>query len=164
MLDNEKSHRVQFKIGNRVHTNKKGETIVLPEYDFVTATRSHTKRYRNCLYVLMGIDGCPRKLIDYLVDNMSDNNTVGNNSMTRSGFIAACEKASIPVYTQNTVKEAFKQLATAGFLIPLQRGFYRVNPLYFFAGEENDRVKMIKMTLEFSAGANTTISIQNSKK
>lgn len=164
MSDNTTPHKVPYVKNIKEFTDKKGNTIVLPEFDYVTATKSHTKRYRNCLYILMGIDGCPRKLIDYLVDNMSENNIVGNNSMTRGGFIDACVKAGIPTYTQNTVKEAFKELTNVGFLLALQRGFYAVNPLYFFCGEENDRVKMIKLTLEFAAGTTTAMTINKTKK
>lgn len=158
MQDNE-THKVSYVKKLKNYTDKKGNTYVLPELDYITATKSHTRRYRNCLYLLMGIEGCPRKLIDYLIDNMSENNIVGNNSMTRAGFVSACEKAKIAVYTHNTIKQGFKELVLVGFLIPLQRGFYAVNPIYFFGGEEKDRVKMIKLTLEFAAGTTTALTI-----
>lgn len=164
MQENEQPHRVGYVREIKNLHDKAGNPIVIPDFDYVTATKSYTRRYRNCLYMLMGIDGCPRKLIDYLVDNMSENNIVGNNSMTRNGFVDACKKAKISEYSQSTVKEAFKDLSRVGFLIPLQRGFYAVNPLYFFGGEENERVKMIKLTLEFAAGTATALTITKHKK
>lgn len=161
---NNENAKISYVKSKKTITNKAGEKTIIPNFDYVTATKSHVKRYRNCLYALMGISGCPRNLLDYLVENMSENNIVGNNTMTRNGFISACKKAEIPVYSENTIKEAFKELVRVNFLLPLNRGFYAVNPFYFFSGEENDRVKMIKVTLEFAAGTNTAFSITKNVK
>lgn len=164
MSEKESPHRVGYKKSLKEIIDKKGEKITIPNFDYVTVTKSHIKRYRNCLITLMGISGCPRNLLDYLVDNMSENNIVGNNSMTRNGFMDSCIKAGITVYSDNTIKEGFKELSKLGLLLPLQRGFYAVNPQYFFSGEENDRVKMIKLTLEFAAGTTTALTITKTKK
>lgn len=164
MSEKETPHRIRYNSSIKKVTNKKGEDLYIPATDYITVTRSHTKRYRNCLYLLMGIDGCPRKLIDYLVDNMSDNNTVGNNSMTRMGFINACKKSGIEPYSQSTVKEAFGVLTDVEFLLPRQRGFYTVNPKFFFDGDEAERVKMIRLTLEFAAGTATGMTITKKGK
>lgn len=155
--------RLQYRTGHKTVKDGK-EYVVLPQYDYVTVEKSHVSRYKNCLYTLMGISGCPRNLIDYLVDTMSDGNVVGNNTMTRNGFADACKKAAIPIYSDNTVKQAFQDLVKVGFLLPLHRGFYAVNPQYFFAGEEADRLKMIKVTLEFAAGTTTAFQILKKEK
>jgi hypothetical protein len=162
--EDDRPHRVSFvKKIKTVKNENDGTDIKLPEFDYVTATKSHIKRYRNCLALIMGITGCPRNLLDYLVENMSENNVVGNNSMTRNGFISYCKKNKLQVYSDNTVKEGFKELSAVNLLVPIQRGFYVVNPQYFFSGEEQDRVKMIKLTLEFRSGTATSVQIKQSK-
>lgn len=158
MTNKDDTAKVQY-VSAKKNVISGGKGIVLPKFDYVVVQKSHINRYRNCLFVLMGISGCPRNLIDYLIEHMSDNNIVGNNSMTRGGFLAACNKAGVPEYSDSTIKDAFKQLVVVNFLIPLQKGFYAVNPQYFFSGAENDRNKMIKLTLEFSAGTTTALTI-----
>lgn len=132
------------------------------EYDYFSAAVSSVKRYRNALMLLMGISGCELHLIEWLSSVMTEGNYVQNNELTRKtfiGFHARHKKSSNKAYSDHAVQKAFQRLTVEGLLIPVVRGVYIVNPDYYFADSDENRVKSIKMMLEFKAGVETRISV-----
>jgi hypothetical protein len=122
-----------------------------PKYKSKQVITACTKRYHNCLYLLMGLSASCRDLMDYLCEQMDSENHVHSNETVRATFIAFVDKVtkSEIQYTQSTVKKAFNILASKGLIIPKSRGTYIVNPEYFFRKGEKDRIEAIKVVLEF---------------
>lgn len=135
-------------------------------YDYVSASVRNTKRFSSALMLLMGVNGCDLHLIDWLAENMTDKGYVSNNELTRRGFIAFHAKhkgSSNKTYGDGTVKKAFSNLVEASLLVPVVRGVFQVNPLYFYSGEDADRMKSIKLMMEFKAGVETKITVETPK-
>jgi len=136
------------------------------EYDFIKASLSCTKRYNTALCLLMGINGCPHHLIDWISDNVTNGGYVSNNDITRKAFIAfhkRYKKAGNKEYSEHAVIKAFKQLSDEGFLIPLTKGTYQINPLMYFSNSESERIKSIKYMMEFKSGIETKMTVEVSK-
>lgn len=133
------------------------------EYDIYKADTSHTKRYNQAVCLLMGINGCAHHLIDYLSNNAGEAGYINNNGITISSFIEFHTrhkaKKNKP-YSESAVQKAFTQLASKGFLVRIIKGVYKVNPELYFNGADADRVKRIKMMLEFNKGTDTKFSTE----
>lgn len=157
--------RVKFrsKIAHKGVIEETGESYTEYVYDFIDATLSCTKRYNTALCLLMGINGCPHHLIDWLSDNMSDGGYISNNEITRRSFISfhkRYKKDGNKEYSEHAVIKAFKQLSVEGFLIPIAKGTYQINPMMYFANSESDRVKSIKYMMEFKNGIETKMTVE----
>lgn len=141
-----------------------GETYFEPDYDYVSASTKSVKRFNNALMILMGIDGCERNLMDWLVDNMTAGNYVTNNQLTRSNFISFHHTNTggrSKRYGDKTVSIAFQRLHAADLLVFVTRGCYLVNPLYFFSGDDVSRINAIKLVMEFKSGVETKFTVQS---
>lgn len=137
------------------------------DYDFVTASLKSTKRYNTALCLLMGINGCPHHLIDWLSDNMTAGGYVNNNEITRRAFIGfhqKYKKDGNKVYSEHAVIKAFKKLTQEGFLVSINKGTYQINPLMYFSNSEEDRIRSIKYMMEFKAGIETKITVEVNRK
>lgn len=135
-------------------------------YDTFRAETSHTKRFNAAVCLLMGINGCAHHLIDYLSNNAGESGYVNNNGITRQSFIDFHKRhkgnGNKP-YSNSAVEKAFIQLADKDFLIPIIKGVFKVNPVLYFNGESEERVKKIKMMLEFTKGVDTKFITEVSK-
>lgn len=159
--------RYRSGIAHKGFIEETGEKYTEYTYDFISASLTSTKRYNTALCLLMGINGCPHHLIDWLSDNMSEGGYVHNNETTRKSFISfhrKYKKTDNREYSEHAVIKAFKQLADEGFLIPINKGTYQVNPLMYFSNSEDDRRKSIKYMMEFKNGVETKITVEINKK
>jgi len=137
------------------------------EYEYIKASVKCTKRYNNALCLLMGINGCPHHLIEWLSENMTDGGYVNNNKITRRAFIgfhAKWKKEGNKEYSEHAVIKAFKKLTEEGFLISIDKGTYQINPLMYFANSEEDRIRSIKYMMEFKAGVETKVTVEINRK
>lgn len=138
---------------------------ILPEYAYSDLVMNSTKRYHNCIYLLARLNKCSRDLLDWLTEQMDDNNIIYSNSVVRQkfrDFVKEVTKEEIS-YADVTIKTAFKTLVNRDLLIPKQRGVYQVNPEYFFKGSEKDRISKVILKLEFSKGVDTKLTIEKHK-
>lgn len=155
--------KVKYKSAIKTRGKIKGESYVEPKYDYVSASTKSVKRFNNALMILMGIDGCERNLMDWLADNMTAGNYVNNNEVTRGAFITFHSKhckGTEKTYSDKTVSIAFQRLSAAELLVPVARGCFLVNPLYYFSGDDATRINAIKMVMEFKAGVSTKFTVQ----
>lgn len=137
------------------------------EYDYITASTKSVKRYNNAIMLLMGINGCPHHLIEWLSDTMPDSGYVSNNDITRRTFIAfhnRYKKDGNKAYSEHAVIKAFQRLANDGFLIPVTKGVFMINPMLYCAKSDEDRISSIKYMMEFKSGVETKISVKINKK
>lgn len=160
----EKSKDIKIKYKSAVLEKGKinGDIYFEAQYDYVKSNTNHVKRFNNALMILMGIDGCERNLMDWLVDNMTAGNYVNNNLVTRSNFITFHSKHSKGIakpYSDKTVSIAFNRLTAADLLVPVTRGLFLVNPMYYYAGDDVNRINAIKMVMEFKSGVETKFTI-----
>lgn len=81
-------------------------------------------------------------------------NIVHNSAKMReqfTEFVSMATKGKV-TYKEATVAKAIDELSKLNILIRHSKGTYVVNPILFMrGGKEKDRVKLIKMTLEFNA-------------
>lgn len=119
------------------------------KYSTTTIETNSVKRYFNTINLLSRLNKSDRLLLDYLVEEMDANNLVANNAKTRKGFNLLLDVARIEPYSDSTVHKSFSRLVKGECLIRLKsRSVFRVNPLYFFRGTEEERIKMIRENLE----------------
>lgn len=113
---------------------------------------SFTKRYHNTLALLSGLSPCAMYLLNYLTEKMDEDNVVVNSTELKKGFNKAIKEGNPKGYSDTAINRAFKEMTNVNFLIKLKRvrGKYRVNPLYFFNGDENARKKMVRHDFEQS--------------
>jgi predicted transcriptional regulator len=139
---------------------------ILPEYSYSNVVMNFTKRYHNNLYLLARLNKCSRDLIDWLTEQMDNDNIVYSNLVVRDkfrNFISDITDKEV-TYKDITVKKAFKELTDKGLLINKQRGVFQVNPEYFFNNSDNERIDKIILKLEFQKGLDTKMIIETSKK
>lgn len=154
--------KVKFKSG--VQRDSDGYSSYV--YDYVNASIKHTKRFNTAVMILMGIDGCERNLMEWISDNMTDGNYISNNEVTRTAFIDfhnRYKKKGSKTYADKTVNIAFQRLTACGLLIKKARGLFMVNPLQYFKGGEEDRIKAIRMIMDFLPNEDTKISMEVNK-
>jgi hypothetical protein len=161
-MKEQKEIKIKYRTGIQHHGSIKGEPYREYTHDFVVASTNHVKRFNNALMLLAGIEGCEKHLMDWLADNMTNGNYVNNNEITRKAFISFHEKygkGESKKYSDKTVSIAFQRLSSADFLIPVTRGLFMVNPLYYYAGDDASRINAIKMIMEFKSGVETKITV-----
>lgn len=162
----EQEVKVKYRSGLHQKGDINGKAYMEYDHDYVSVATKHTKRFSSAVMLLMGISGCELHLIDWLTDNMTVKNYVNNNGITRRNFISFYDrykKKGAKSYTEETVRKAFQALTAAGLLIPVERGLFQVNPEFFFSGEEAERIKSIKLLMEFKAGIETRITVEVKK-
>lgn len=133
--------------------------VKLPEFKNLKLTTSHTKRYHNCLYLLADLKGCARNLMDFLAETMDVDNAVCSNNHTIQKFIDEMKSANVE-YGVDSVNKAFKKLKDKGFLIPIVRGMYMVNPKYFVKNDDAKRENLIRLSLDFGKDLDIPINVE----
>jgi type III secretory pathway lipoprotein EscJ len=106
------------------------EGVLLPDEGYKNVVMSHTKRYHNCLFLLVGLRGCSRDLMDFLTEQMDNDNLVRSDSIIRKkfmDFVNGITKGEV-TYSEPSVKRAFRVLEEKGLIRSQTRGVFRVNP------------------------------------
>lgn len=144
--------------------------ILLPTCTYKAVVRSHTKRYHNCLYALAGIGSCARDLMDYMTEQMDDTNHISTNKYLRDKFITfikqTTEKKDVNgvvvdfvEYSDSSVKRALRILTEKHLIRQVQKGVCLVNPEFFWKNNEDKRMGMVRVELEFSSGSDTKMKV-----
>lgn len=160
MKENKHEIKIKYRSGISKFKDKNGFEHKDYEYDYVTAEKQSVKRYRGALMLLAGIDGCEKNLMEWIEDNMTAGNYIANNKITRNNFIQFYQKYKNKLYADKTVSIAFQRLNEATFLIQMTRGTFMVNPILFYAGDEDSRINAIRMIMEFKSDIDTKITVE----
>lgn len=138
-----------------------GEPVYIPVYQEKQVVVSSTKRFHNCIYLLAGLPSCARDLMDHLSEIMDEKNIVRNDATMREGFINFMKRITNNEisYKDSTVNTNFNLLSKRKLLLQKGKGVYMVNPEYFYKGDDTNRLKSIKLLLEFKPDENTTLRI-----
>lgn len=109
--------------------------------------KNYIKRYHCSLSTLIKLSKSARVVLDVSVQFMSETNEVANNSVFKAHINRIVSIHAKP-FSENTINKAFVELTKEGFLSKSKRGVYKVNPLYFYNGTEENRLKEIRKDLE----------------
>ncbi len=138
-----------------------GVTLFKDSYKMVV--RSHTKRYHNCLYLLAGLSSCARDVMDFITEEMDNDNVISTNEYFRDTFIAFIKNTTKGLkevsYADSTVKRALRDLTAKGLIRQVKRGYSKVNPEFFFKNDDKRRLDMIKVELEFKSNSITQLRV-----
>jgi hypothetical protein len=137
------------------------EPVFLADYGYKDIVRSHTKRYHNCLYLLAGLSMCARNLMDFMCEEMNDENIVYTNAYFRNKFVRDLSQLTNEgvSYSDASVKRALTTLGEKGLIRHIQRGACRINPKYFWKNDDKDRTKRISIELNFEHGSDTKLKV-----
>lgn len=129
--------------------------ILKPVCKKVEIMMTGTKRFHNCLYLILGLSKLERALIDWVSEEMDDRNIIRNEKYTRGTFIKFISEIVIDeenkVYQDASVNNAFHGLKEKGLLIPVGKGVYQVNPKYYWNGSDKSRVDEIMLNIQFAS-------------
>lgn len=119
--------------------------------------KNYTKKYHCALASLMILSGSARAVLDVAVEVMDKDNLVTNSASFKDDVNRLVSIHGKP-FSDNTINKAFAELSREDFLIKgKKRGLYKVNPVYYFKGTEEERIKAIRevaeMPIEQSAKA-----------
>ena len=113
---------------------------------------STTKRFNNSIHKTAKLSPAVRNLLDFIVQEMDDDNRVMNNTLLRCKFLHLINNDCGVSLKEDTVNKGFQELQRIGLLIPmLKRGLYTVNPIYYFNGSLSRRKSLIQRMLNASA-------------
>lgn len=118
------------------------------------------KRFKSAVFILYGVTGCARDLIDWLPLEVDERNMFSNTAKTRQkfmDFIHTCNHKK--AYQENTVREAIKELKAAEMILSKKKPDYVLNPEYFFDKDHEARLEAIAVELEFKANVDTRLKI-----
>lgn len=140
---------------------ERSEGMVLPEYGRKRVDTLFIKQYVGALESLFQLSPRASRLLDFLLTKMDSFNIVQTTKHTRDSFNALMEKAGLQPYSQSNIMKGIKELAEKKFLIKQDRGVYLVNPEFYDAGTEGQRLKKVQVLLEFQAGTRGKISVEH---
>lgn len=131
--------------------------LVLLEKIQFSVVHNHTKRYYNCLFTLLGLEGCQRDLLDFLCEEMDSDNVVHSNTTTKKKFIKMVSSATKgeKVYADSTIRKAFNVLKDKHVLMAVNHGSYRVNPHHFFRSD--NKKKRLDLIIQFERDKQTKV-------
>jgi len=116
---------------------------------------SGTKRFHNCLYLVLGVNKLQRILMDWISEEMDDRNMIRNDIHTRGMFTGFLKEIQIDgqkvAYGDQSIANAFHGLYKSGLLIRHTKSVYQVNPKYYWRGNDKDRIEIIMMNIQFGS-------------
>ncbi len=125
------------------------ENLELLRHASVQIETSFVKRYFSSILLLMKLSRSERIFLDFITEEMDDNNLITNSQQIRDKFNALLLKIGQDQYSNSTIHKCFSGLADNHLLNKKKgRGLYQVSPLFFFKGSEEDRAKIIRSGLE----------------
>lgn len=107
------------------------------------------KRYFSSIVILMRLSRSERIFLDFITEEMDENNYITNSFQVRQRFNALLKKVGQETYSDSTLHKCFSGLAEHNLLYKMKgRGLYQVSPLFFYKGSEEERAKLIRQQLE----------------
>ncbi len=97
----------------------------------------------------MKLSRSERIFLDFVSEEMDDNNLITNSFQIRDRFNFLLKKVGQDSYSDSTIHKCFNGLTEHHLLYKIKgRGLYQVSPLFFYKGSEEDRAKLIRKNLE----------------
>lgn len=130
-----------------IDRDKSDEDVKIPRWKSHKVSSSYVKTYKEVLPFLYFLNGSDRVVLDLVLFSMDLNNFVTNDSFFKDNIRKADKSIS-----NNTINKSFSKLNSIGILLKNEswgRGLYQVNPVFFFKGSEQLRLRWIRRILEF---------------
>jgi len=125
------------------------ENLELLRFASVAVESAFTKRYFNSLPLLMRLSRAERIFLDFVTEEMDDQNLITNCAQVRNKFNQLLNKIGQDHYSDSTIHRCFANLTKNNLLIKLKgRGLYQISPVFFFKGSEEQRAKVLRKLLE----------------
>jgi hypothetical protein len=125
------------------------EQLELLKFASVSVEATFTKRYHNSLLLLMKLSRSERIFLDFITEEMDDDNYITNSVQVRGRFNMLLKKIGQDQYSDTTIHRCFAGLTKNNLILKIQgRGAYQVSPVFFFRGSEEDRAKVLRKILE----------------
>ena len=125
------------------------ENLELLRFASVAVESAFTKRYFNSLPLLMRLSRAERIFLDFVTEEMDDQNLITNSFQVRNKFNMLLTKIGQETYSDCTIHRCFANLSKNHLLIKLKgRGLYQISPVFFFKGSEEQRAKVLRQLLE----------------
>lgn len=152
------SRKLDQKVIDYIDGHIAQDGIFIPVVKKKEIKMSNTKRFHNCLHILLGLNKCQRLLMDWLAEEMDDDNMIISDEHMRSKFIKFIEsiqvEGEILSYKDQTVANAFHDLVSRNdVLIKFSKGRYRLNPEFYWRGSDKERIEAIMMNLQFNSAS-----------
>lgn len=97
----------------------------------------------------MQLSKAERIFLDYITEEMDDQNFITNCALIRNKFNALLKKMGQETYADSTIHRCFSNLAKHNLIEKIKgRGLYQVSPVFFFKGSEEQRAKVLRAILE----------------
>ncbi|MGV6830293.1 MAG: hypothetical protein ACWA5P_01865 [bacterium] len=123
------------------------------KWQTIRVEKRSVKRYYNTSYKLSLLNKAERLLVDFITEEMDDNNIISNTISFRRDFTTFLIYLNQETYSDNYISRSFRSLCKNSVLFELEgRGVYRVSPFLFFKGTEAKRVKLIKELMSRQSG------------
>lgn len=107
------------------------------------------KQYYSVTSYLLQLSKCARAILDFTVSRLDEHNRVANDTDFKTDFNDFLEGLNLSPYTSGTINKAFAELAAHGLVRhEKKRGTYQINPVFYFKGSENKRIKAVRRWLE----------------
>lgn len=144
-MEKQSKRRLDYTSG---YKQEGGVTFPVPASKMVVC--NYVKRYSNNMFLLAKLSPCARLLLDFLSENMSQDNVVHTNAVGRNEFITFVSYVTHGEvkFSDSTVKNSISQLRSHKLLFSASRGTMVVNPEYFFKGNEEERMRLVKVMYE----------------
>lgn len=148
----------KYKTINYIDGHRLEDGILVPQNKSKDIMLTNTKRFHNCIYLILGVGRLERVLMDWISEEMDTNNYIRNDVYTRSNFIEFIRDVKMEgkktEYEDTSVNSAFHNLKSVGLLIPVRKGLYQVNPEYYWRGTDKDREEQIMLNIKFNSKNN----------
>lgn len=97
----------------------------------------------------MKLSRSERIFLDFITEEMDDDNYITNSIQIRQRFNALLKKVGQDTYSDSTIHKCFTGLAKHNLITKMKgRGLYQVSPIFFYKGSEEEREKLIRKNLE----------------
>lgn len=97
----------------------------------------------------MKLSKSERIFLDFITEEMDENNFITNCVQTRDKFNSLLRKVGQESYSESTIHRCFKGLIENNLINKANaRGLYQISPLFYFKGSEEKRAKVLRKILE----------------
>lgn len=124
--------------------------------------KASVKRYMSNQHKHARLTKCAEMLLRFLTEEMDEANNISHTQMLRTRFRDHMKKDCSLEFTDDTVKKAFYSLVNEGLIIKYgSRLDYTVNPMCYFKGSEEKRVKILTQLLRFARTAPSSSNVKS---
>lgn len=144
-----KSKRVLVRYGTLDFDRTKNSEFQLTTVRSIWLETDSVKKYYNTTAYLIRLSKCARAILEYAVDTMDKKNEIVNDKSFKDGFNELLDNCGEKIYESGTINKAFKELTDEDLIFQLRKkGAYMINPVFYFAGTEEERKKAVRNWLE----------------